>query len=90
MPFTIDERVESVFMSGADGATNRSVAEKSNRIYSDCEPISHATVGRLILKFRETGSVFDIPRSGPPRVSDNVARFSSSFQRKWYQKTGPK
>ena len=57
MPLTIDERVELVFMSPADGATNRSVAEKFNRIYPDREPISHTTVGRLILKFRETGSV---------------------------------
>ena len=72
MPLTIDERLELVFMSGADGATNRSVAEKCNEIYSDREPISHKTVGRLILKFHETGSVLDKPRSGPPRVSDET------------------
>ena len=35
MPLAIDERVELVFMSGADDATNRSVAGKFNRIYSD-------------------------------------------------------
>ena len=35
MPLAIDERVELVFTSGADGATNRSVAGKFNRIYSD-------------------------------------------------------
>ena len=44
MPSKIDERVELVFISGADGATNRSVAEKFNRIYPDREPISHMTV----------------------------------------------
>ena len=38
MPLTINERVELVFMSGANGATNRSVAEKFNRIYPDREP----------------------------------------------------
>ncbi|BFZ10256.1 hypothetical protein BsWGS_13295 [Bradybaena similaris] len=72
MPLTINERVELVFMSGADGETNRSVAEKFNRIYPDREPISHMTVGRLILKIHETGSVLDKPRSGPPRVSDET------------------
>jgi len=72
MSLTTDERVELVLMSGADGATNRSVAEKFNRIYPDRESISHTTVGRLILKFRETGSVLDKPRSGHPRVSDET------------------
>ena len=38
MPLTINERVELVFMSGANDATNRSVAEKFNRIYPDREP----------------------------------------------------
>ena len=33
MHLTIKERVELVLMSGADGATNRSVAKKFNRIY---------------------------------------------------------
>ena len=46
-----------MYMSGADGTTNRSVAEKFDRIYPDHEPIFHTTVGRLILTFRETGSV---------------------------------
>ena len=59
-------------MSGAEGATNRSVAEKFDRIHPDHERISHMTVGRLILKFCETGSVLDKPRSGPPRVSDKT------------------
>ena len=72
MPLTIDERVEPAFMSGADCATNRSVAEKFNRIYPDCEPISNSTVGRMIFKFRETGSVLDKPRNGPPTVSDET------------------
>ena len=38
MPLTINERVELVFMSGANGTTNRSVAEKFNRIYPEREP----------------------------------------------------
>ena len=73
MPLIIDERVEPVFMSGADCATNRSVTEKFDRIYPDCEPISHPRKGHMILKFRGTGSVLDKPRSGPPRVSDETA-----------------
>ena len=39
MHLTIKERVELVLMSGTDGATNRSVAKKFNRIYPDREPI---------------------------------------------------
>ena len=74
MHLTIKERVELVLMSGADGATNRSVAKKFNRIYPDREPISHTTIGRLILKFRETGSVLDKPKSGYSRVSDETRR----------------
>ena len=38
MPLSIKKRVELVLMSGANGATNRSVAEKFNRIYPDREP----------------------------------------------------
>ena len=74
MHLTIKERVELVLMSGADGATNRSVAKKFNRIYPDREPISHTTIGRLILKFRGTGSVLDKPKSGYSRVSDETRR----------------
>ena len=74
MHLTIKERVELVLMSGADGATNRSVAKKFNRIYPDREPISHTTVGRLILKFREIGSVLDKPKSDYSRVSDETRR----------------
>ena len=74
MHLTIKKRVELVLMSGADGATNRSVAKKFNRIYPDREPISHTTVGRLILKFRETGSVLDKPKSAYSRVSDETRR----------------
>ena len=44
MHLTIKERVELVLMSGADGATNRSVAKKFNRIYPDRE---HALVRYL-------------------------------------------
>ena len=61
-----------MFISGADCATNRPVAEKFNRIYLDSEPISDSTVGRMILKFRGTGSVLDKPRSGPPIVSEET------------------
>ena len=74
MHLTIKERVELVLMSGADGATNRSVAKKFNRIYPDREPISHTTIGRLILKFRETGNILDKPKSGYLRVSDETRR----------------
>ena len=59
-------------MSGADGTTNQSVAEKFNQIYPDRKLISHTTVGDLILKFRQTGSVLDKPQSGLPGVSNEI------------------
>ena len=41
MHLTIKERVELVLMSGADGATNRSVAKKFNRIYTRIADVDH-------------------------------------------------
>ena len=51
MPLTINERVELMFMSGADGITNQSVAEKYNKIYPDHELIFHTTASHLILNW---------------------------------------
>ena len=38
MLLTINEGVELVFISGANGATYRPIAEKFNRIFPDREP----------------------------------------------------
>ena len=68
MPLTTEQRVEIILLSGRDGATNRSVAEQFNRNHPH-ENVSHTSVGRLINKFRETGSVVDKKRSGRPGLS---------------------
>ncbi|CAI9724646.1 Hypothetical predicted protein [Octopus vulgaris] len=36
------------------------------------QPIHFTTVGKLIKKFKETGSVLDKPRSGRPKTSDET------------------
>ena len=63
MPLTTEQRVEIILLSGRDGATNKNVAEQFNRNHPH-ENVSHTSVGRLINKFRETGSVLDKKRSG--------------------------
>ena len=64
------ERVELVFMSGADESIDLLLRNLSN--FPDREPISHTTVGHLITKFRQTGSVLDKPRSDSPKLSDEI------------------
>jgi transposase len=64
---TKDERVTLVFMYGKAGATHRSVAEDFNRQNPRRLPIDKSSVGRLINRFKETGSVADRPRSGRPK-----------------------
>ena len=56
-------RVEIILLSGRNDATNRSVAEQFNRNHPH-QKVSHTSVGRLITKFRETGSVVDKKRIG--------------------------
>ena len=68
MPLTTEQRVEIILLSGRVGAANRSVAEQFNRNHPH-ENVSHTSVGRLINKCRETGSVVDKKRSGRPGLS---------------------
>ena len=68
MLLTTEQRVEIILLSGRDGATNRSVAEQFNRNHPH-ENVSHTSVGRLINKFRKTGSVVDKLQSGRPGLS---------------------
>ena len=71
MPLTTEQRVEIILLPGCDGATNRSVAEQFNRNHPH-QNVSHTSVGRLIKKFRETGSVVDKKRSGRPGLSSET------------------
>lgn len=91
MSLTVDERVELVFMSVAEDTTNRYVDGKFNRNNPNREPISNTIVGRLILKFHETGSVIDKPSNGRPesvcRNTNNAGNLITStrivYRREW-------
>ena len=68
MSLTIEERIQIILLCGQIGATNRSVAESFNSSHERVN-ISHTTVGRLLTKFKETGSVHDRERSGRPTIA---------------------
>jgi transposase len=96
---SIDDKVELIFMCGVPGATNRSVAEAFNRLNPDRSPAHQVTVGRLIKRFKDTGSVADRPRSGRRRSATSeemsaavLAHLRSTPKkstRKLSQETGP-
>lgn len=69
---TKDERVKLVLMYGALGATHRSVADEFNNQNPHRPSIDRRTVGRLINRFKETGSVADLPRSGRPKTATDL------------------
>ncbi|KAG2466422.1 MTX3 protein, partial [Polypterus senegalus] len=83
---TREERIEIVLMSGE--LSNRVIAADFNARHPTRPPISHATVSKLLAKFRETGSVLDLPKCGRMKTVTNeetsvavLASFSKSPQR---------
>uniref|UniRef100_A0A3Q3KZL0 DUF4817 domain-containing protein n=1 Tax=Mastacembelus armatus TaxID=205130 RepID=A0A3Q3KZL0_9TELE len=83
---TRDERIEIVLISGE--RSNRVIAADFNARHPTRPPISHATVSKLLAKFRETGSVLDLPKCGRMKTVTNeqtsvavLASFSKSPQR---------
>jgi transposase len=62
MALTLDERVEIVLLSGRQGWTQRQVADEFNARHPERNPITHSAVGKLMKKFKETGSVVDKAR----------------------------
>ncbi|KAM3924460.1 lamina-associated polypeptide 2-like [Leptodactylus fuscus] len=62
---TQEERVEIVLISGE--RNHRVIATDFNARHPTRPPISHTAVGHLLTKFRQTGSVSDMPRSGRKR-----------------------
>ena len=68
MSLTIEECIQIILLCGQIGATNRSAAESFNSSHERVN-ISHTTVGRLLTKFKETGSVHDRERSGRPTIA---------------------
>jgi transposase len=93
-----DDKVSLVFMYGVPGTTHRSVAENVNRQNQHRPPIDQSTVGRLISRFKGTGSVADRPRSGRPKsvtdeetlvmVSAQLTNSPKKSTRKLSQETG--
>ncbi|KAG2469999.1 GPTC1 protein, partial [Polypterus senegalus] len=68
--------------------SNRVIAADFNARHPTRPPISHATVSKLLAKFRETGSVLDLPICGRMKTVTNeetsvavLASFSKSPQR---------
>uniref|UniRef100_A0AAZ1XEX3 Ig-like domain-containing protein n=1 Tax=Oreochromis aureus TaxID=47969 RepID=A0AAZ1XEX3_OREAU len=83
---TREERIEIVLISGE--RSNRVIAADFNARHPTRPPISHATVSKLLAKFRETGSVLDLPKCGRKKTVTNeetsvavLASFSKSPQR---------
>ncbi|CAI9724379.1 PLHD1 protein [Octopus vulgaris] len=77
-----EERIELVLLSGRERWSYRKIAEFNLR-HPCRQPIFFTAVGKLIKKFKETGSVLDKPRSGRPKTSDEtkeavMAKFSAS------------
>ena len=61
-----------VLLSGREGWPYRKIAEKFNLRHPYRQPICFTAVGKLVNKFKETGSVLDKPRSGQPKASDET------------------
>ncbi|RXN07269.1 checkpoint HUS1 isoform X5 [Labeo rohita] len=83
---TREERIKTVLISGE--RSNRVIAADFNARHPTRPPISHATVSKLLAKFRETGSVLDLPKCGRMKTVTNeetsvavLASFSKSPQR---------
>jgi hypothetical protein len=72
MALTLDERVEIVLLSGRQRWTQRHVADEFNARHPERNPITHSAVGKLVKKFKETGSVVDKPRVGGPSVGEDI------------------
>jgi transposase len=68
----LDERVERVLLSGRQGWTQRQVADEINARHPERNPITNSAVGKLVEKFKETGSVVDKPRVGRPSVGEDI------------------
>jgi len=61
---TIDERVEVILLCGREGISHRGVADIFNARHQPNRTITHQSVGNLLKKFKETGSVKDKKRGG--------------------------
>jgi transposase len=72
MALTLNEREEIVFLSCHQGWTQRQVADEFNARHPERNPKTHSARGKLVKKFKETGSVVDKPRVGRPSVGEDI------------------
>ena len=70
------ERIELVFLSGREGWSYSKIAEEFNFRHPYRQPIYFTAVGKLVTKFKETGSVLDKPRSDAQRLQTKRKRLS--------------
>ena len=80
MTLTIEERIEIILLCGQIGATNRSVAESFNSSHEGVN-IGHTTVGRLLTKFKETGSVRKLRLGSQADINTKVKDIDFSKKR---------
>ncbi|CAI9727465.1 PLHD1 protein [Octopus vulgaris] len=72
MVLSKEERIEIVLLTGREGWSYRKIAEEFNLRHPYRQPIYFTAVGKLIKKFKETGSVLDKPRSRRRKTSDET------------------
>ena len=73
MRLSIPERIEIVLLYGRQGWSENQTADEFNRLHPERQdPLARTTVGRIMKKFKETGSVHDASRSGRPKTDDDT------------------
>jgi 3-methyladenine DNA glycosylase/8-oxoguanine DNA glycosylase len=72
MALTLDERLETVLLSGRQGWTERQVADEFTAKHPERNQITRSAVGKVAKKFKETGSVVEKPRVGRPSVGEDI------------------
>ena len=67
-----NERVEIILLCGREGWSLQNVADEFSRLHPDREPINKSSVGRLLSKFKEFGSILD--KKKPGRNEDGISQ----------------
>ena len=64
--------MEIILLCGREGWSLQNVADEFSRLHPDREPINKSSVGRLLSKFKEFGSILDKKKSGRNEVDANL------------------
>ena len=64
--YSLAQRVDMVLLYAANNDNARTACNKFHKKYPDIAKPVNSTIVRLIAKFKATGSVADLPRSGQP------------------------